>query len=170
MNLAQAISMKLKEVKAAAGTQATVADSRSADKWIKEWMDRRQNSLNEMRQALTRTYDPEPTKKEDVDAAVQEMKPKVQFPEKTAEGGRYAVADPEGLIVSTHHEFEDAKKAASAKRYGRVIDLGANEEFRERYLQPKSDLLKSVDYLRKGLGRLPGRGGGAAGNGGTGSP
>jgi hypothetical protein len=138
---------------AAAGTQSEPPDSKGADKWIKDWMDRRQGVLNEMRQRLARTYDPPRSDKErEVDAAVYQGKPAPlsQNPMKTSEGGRFAVVDPAGIFLSTHHDFEEAQTAAIAKRYAKVVDLGADKEFRKKYLVKRSGYLEEVDKLRSG--------------------
>lgn len=138
----------------AAGTQSGPPDSKGADAWIKDWMDRRQGMLNDLRQKLSRTFDPPRSNKErEVDAAVHNLKPArfSQDPMKTAEGGRYAVVDPDGMFLSTHADFEDAQKAARAKRYAKVVDLGAMDEYRKKYLIPRSGYLQEVDELKSGL-------------------
>lgn len=205
MNMEQ--TLKIRGMTAAvAGTQATTPDSPAADKWIKDWMDRRQGTLNDIRQQLTRTFDPEVSHKDDgpdldanamqdddcstdtetdstdctdddddVEAAkyIGKPSPGQQMPWKAAGGGRWAVTDPNGLIYSTHPDREEAATAASAKRYAKVIDLNAEPEYRKKYLVPRSDLLKSVDFLRKGI-MLPSkeylRRTGAAGGGGAAGP
>lgn len=121
MNLRQQLG--LYDMKAyAAGTQATVPDSRSADAWIKKWLSDKQERLNNLRQDLLRVKgrDPEPIYKSDADqleASWNVYKPSVkleQHPQKVADGGEWAVTDPEGLIISTWPTKQEAERAAFA--------------------------------------------------------
>lgn len=65
MNLAN--TLKLQNLNAgSAGTQATVADSRSADEWVKRWLDDKNKRLNDLRQSLHKLLDfPEPIPEDD---------------------------------------------------------------------------------------------------------
>jgi SLT domain-containing protein len=102
-------------------------DSRSADEWIKDYLDKKNKKLNDMRQELLRTVDPM------IRAAYQEGKyVDEQDIYKIAEGGRWAVMSPDGLILSTHHERGDAEVASDAKRYAQVVDLGPEYEYRRK--------------------------------------
>jgi hypothetical protein len=60
MNLSQ--TLKYRDMKAAvAGTQATHADSRSTDDWVKSWLDRKNERLNNLRKELHALLDfPQP--------------------------------------------------------------------------------------------------------------
>lgn len=55
-----ASTLKLQEMQSAvAGTQATVADSRSADEWVKRWLDEKNQRLNDLRRQLNYILGPE---------------------------------------------------------------------------------------------------------------
>lgn len=110
MNLANAIKLKSLDG-AAAGTQATVPDSRSADDWIKKFLDDKNKRLNALRRELNHLIGPE---KGEWHAAVREDKKSAfpQSPGKTAQGGRWAVVSPEDEIISTWPSKEEAYRAA----------------------------------------------------------
>jgi hypothetical protein len=111
MNLAE--TLKLRNIKAsAAGAQATVPDSRSADEWIKNWLDKKNKRLNDLRQELHNLLDfPEPV---EIESAYREDKKSLfeQMPGRVAGHGRWAVVSPEGEIISRWDTKEEADAAA----------------------------------------------------------
>jgi hypothetical protein len=187
MNLEQTLVLQHLRA-AAAGTQATTADSRAADEWIKNWLDKKQERLNNLRVQMNTLLGPE---KGEVHGAYNVYKPVIseQEPEKYANGGKWAVTDMEGLIISTWPTEAEAEEAAYPIYRGilpsatgptggaRVRRLDAADVFtdpdlsnktRARFLKhPKPDIVKLADWLRMGDHR-PSSAGGAAGSGGTG--
>lgn len=188
MNLEQTLWFK-KGIKAAvAGTQATTPDSRKADAWIKDYLDKKQKRLNDLRVQMNTLLGPE---KGEVHGSWREDKPPVweQMPQRAAGGGKYAVVDPEGRIISTWQTEEEAENAAYALWKGiapsstgatagaRVQKIEAEDVFSDPELMEqgrrdyigheKPDPVKLADWLRDGDQR-PSSGGGAAGTGGAG--
>jgi len=51
-----------------------------------------------------------------------------QDTKKAADGGDWAVTDPNGLLLSTHRTEEAARTAATARRYTRVVNLKEEEK------------------------------------------
>jgi hypothetical protein len=194
MKLAEVL--KIQELQgAAAGTQATSPDSRSADEWIKGYLDRKNKRLNDLRESLHRLLDYRVERttgdgRKEIEAAFNVYKDvSLQDPDKVASGGQWAVTDLEGLIISTWDTEEEANMAAfplykgiapsstGATAGARVkkleaADIFQNEELgdrtRAKFLKhPKPPVVKLADWLRTGDHR-PSSAGGAAGNGGTG--
>jgi hypothetical protein len=72
-----------------------------------------------------------------------------QDPRLIADGGRWSVQAPDGLIISTHADRDTANRAASGKRYARVVDLGPEFEYRKKGpLGKELEINKLVDDLR----------------------
>lgn len=111
MNLANTI--KLQTLGAgAAGAQATVPDSRSADEWIKKFLDDKNKRLNALRKELHSLLDfPQPV---EIDGAYREDKKSIfeQMPGRVAGHGRWAVVSPEGEIISRWDTKAEADAAA----------------------------------------------------------
>lgn len=171
---------------AAAGTQATVADSRSADEWIKNFLDQKNKRLNDFRVKMNTLLGPE---KGEVRAAYRMDKPTPldQDPGKAASGGSWAVVDPEGTIISTWKTHKEAEEAAFPMYGGllpsatgptggaRVRKINAADIFqdtehgdrtRSRFLKGgKPSIVKLADWLRIG-DRRPSSADGSAGPGG----
>lgn len=111
-------AIKVSNLDFASGTQATVADSRSADEWIKKWLDEKNKRQNDLRVSLHKLLDHPPTLDEylrpEMKAAFRVDKPPIyeQKPGRVASGGRWAVVSQEGEIISTWQTEEEAKKAA----------------------------------------------------------
>lgn len=190
MNLAN--TLKLQNLTAgAAGAQATVADSRSADEWIKNWLDKKNKRLNDLRQELHNLLDfPEPV---EIDGAYREDKKSIfkQMPGRVAGHGRWAVVSPEGEIISRWDTEEEAKQAAwpawrgikpsatGASGGARVKKLAAADIFQDEDLgdrtrakflkHPKPRIVKDADILRLGDRRPSSHGQGSAGTGGAGA-
>lgn len=191
MNLEQSLAMK-DLYAAVAGTQATSPDSRAADEWIKDYLDKKNKRLNDLRRSLTTLMGPE---KGEVHAVYNVYKPVMseQTPDKVANGGQWAVMDMEGLILSTWPTQQEAEEAAfpiyrgilpsatGATGGARVKKLEAADVFQDpnyndkmrrniRVLQhPKPKVVQYADWLRTGDHR-PSSAGGAAGTGGAGGP
>lgn len=196
MNLAN--TLKFRDMKAAvAGTQATTPDPRSADEWIKKFLDEKNKRLNNLRQSLHKLLDHPPALDEymrpELKAAYNEYKDTYnQSPKKMAGGGKWAVTDPEGLIISVWKTRKEAENAAFAMWRGiapsstgatagaRIKKLDAADIFldtehgdrtRAKFLKhPKPKVVRLADAMRHGDLRPSSHGGGAAGVGGTGGP
>lgn len=197
MNIAQ--TLKFSQMKAAAaGTQATVPDSRAADSWIKSYLDRKNKRLDDLRKSLHTLLDYPPAldeyKRPEMRAAFRADKTSLllQQPEKVASGGEWAVTSPEGEIISTWETKDLAERAAfplykglspsstGATAGARVTRLHAtdifddpklDDETRARFIKgPKPRVVKLADFLRLGDLRPSSHGGGAAGTGGAGGP
>lgn len=191
MNISQ--TLKFSEMKAyAAGTQATTPDSRSADEWVKQYLDRKNKRLDDLRKTLHNLLDyPEPVQ---IESAFRADKPPLynQMPERVASGGQWAVTSPEGEILSTWPTKALAERAAfplykglspsstGATAGARVKKLHATDIFddpelddktRAKFIKgPKPRVVKLADFLRLGDLRPSSNGGGAAGTGGAGGP
>lgn len=189
MNLANTI--KLQNLNAgAAGAQATVPDSRSADEWIKKFLDDKNRRLNDLRKELHSLLDfPQPV---EIDGAYREDKKSIfeQMPGRVAGYGRWAVVSPEGEIISRWDTKAEADAAAwpawrgikpsatGASGGARVKRLAAADIFqdeelgnrtRARFLKhPKPRIVKDADILRLGDRRPSSHGQGSAGTGGAG--
>ncbi len=112
MKLAQVL--KLQELQStAAGTQATVADSRTADEQIKAILDRKNKRLNDLRVRLNFLLGPE---KGELHSSWRADRPSLenQRIKRVATGGKWAVVDPDGYVTSTWQTEEEAQKAAYA--------------------------------------------------------
>jgi hypothetical protein len=199
MNLSQ--TLKFRELEAAAaGSQATVADSRASDDWIKNYLDKKDQRLNDTRIRLNGLMERmhhmmEPPETRGMKASWNVYKPSItweQHPEKIASGGQWAVTDPEGLILSTWPTRKEAERAAFSLYKGlapsstgatagaRVKRLSAADIFqdtehgdktRAKFLKhPKPRVVKLADFLRTGDLRPSSHGGGAAGAGGAAGP
>lgn len=116
MKLAETI--KFQNIRAAAaGTQATVPDSRSADEWIKKYLSDKQKRLDDLRKELHALLDHPP-------ALDEYMRPEMraayrmdkrfppQDPGRVGGTGRWAVTTPEGEIISRWETKEEADAAA----------------------------------------------------------
>lgn len=171
MNLEQSIWFQEKMKAAAAGTQATVPDSRKSDDWIKNYLDAKQKRLNDLRVSLNTLLGPE---KGEVHGSWRADKPPLweQKPERAAGGGQYAVVDPEGRVISTWHSKAEAENAAYALWKGiapsstgatagaRVQKIAAEDVFNNPELMEKSRrdyighgkprVVKYADWLRDG--------------------
>lgn len=152
-----------------AGSQTGAPDSRKADDWIKNYLDEKQGRLNELRQQVMRVKDAAPIR-----AAFNIIKNTVdQDPDRMAEGGRFAVIDPEGLLISTWPTQQQAQKAAYMMPSAKWVDMGADDAFRARYLGKKPKALEEADNLRQRIQTRPrttaGTGGAAGPGGGTGA-
>jgi hypothetical protein len=118
VNLAN--TLRLQNLKAAnAGAQATVADSRSADEWVKRWLDDKNRRLNDLRARLHNLLDHPPALDEylrpEIKAAYRNDKnngPKDQMPGRVAGTGNWAVVSPEGEIISRWPTKAEADAAA----------------------------------------------------------
>lgn len=108
MKIAETISM-LKG--AAAGTQATSPDSRSADDWIKQYLSDKQKRLNDLRVRMNFLLGPE---KGEVHGAwrMDKIDNWQQDPDRAPGQGDWFVTDPEGIIISRWPTREEAEKAA----------------------------------------------------------
>jgi hypothetical protein len=118
-----------------------------------------------------------------------------QSPEKMAGGGKWAVVDQEGLIISVWKTREEAEKAAypmwrgispsstgatagtKIKRLSAAdifLDTEHGDKTRSKFIKhPKPKVVKLADYLRHGDLRPSSQfhhGGGAAGTGGASGP
>lgn len=190
MNLANTI--RLQNLNGgAAGAQATVPDSRSADEWIKNWLDKKNKRLNDLRQQLHQLLDyPEPV--DEVSGAYREDKKSIfkQMPGRVAGHGSWAVVSPEGEIISRWDTREQAERAAwpawngvkpsatGASGGARVKYISAADIFqdddldnrtRAKFLKhPKPRVVKDADVLRMGDRRPSSHGQGSAGTGGAG--
>ena len=191
MNLANAIKLQTLGA-SAAGAQATVPDPRSADEWIKKFLDEKNKRLNDLRKELHDLLDfPQPV---EIDGAYREDKKSIfeQKPGRVAGHGRWVVVSPEGEIISRWNTKAEADAAAwpawngikpsatGASGGARVKKLAAADIFqdeelgnktRARFLKhPKPRVVKDADILRMGDRRPSSHGQGAAGAGGTGGP
>lgn len=189
MNLAE--TLRLRTLKASsAGAQATVPDSRSADEWIKKWLDNKSKRQDDLRKELHSLLDfPNPV---EIDGAYREDKKSAfeQMPGRVAGFGRWAVVSPEGEIISRWNTKAEADAAAwpawngikpsatGASGGARVKKLSAADIFqdpdmgdrtRARFLKHgKPRVVKDADILRVGDRRPSSHGQGAAGTGGAG--
>jgi len=184
---------------AAAGGQATVADSRSADEWIKKWLDEKNKRENDLRVKLHALLDHPPQLDEylrpEMKAAFRADKPPIyeQKPGRVASGGRWAVVSQEGEIISTWKTEDEAKRAAkpywrgilpsatgptgtAQVKYIQAADIFVDPELQDRtrskqkVLQhPKPKVVKDADQLRMGDRRPSSHGQGSAGTGGAGA-
>lgn len=202
-------TLKLQNLEAyAAGSQATNPDSRKADDWIKKYLDDKQKRLNDLRVALHNKLDfnlrsyvatgasekERQAQEQGISGSWQVYKDTLnQHPERMAgNGGKWAVVDREGLILSTWDTKEEAEEAsfpvyhgiapsATGPTSGTVVkkleaedmfqnpDLG--DKTRAKFLKhPKPKVVKVADWLRDGDHRPSSHGGGAAGTGGAGGP
>jgi len=117
---------------AAAGSQATVPDSRSADQWIKNYLDKKNQRLNDMRMKLHRLLDfnqkgyvkTGPSDKENEAAergiwgAWNVYKDTVNQDVDLIGDKPWAVVDPEGLVISTWDTRDEAVQAAWPMYHG----------------------------------------------------
>ena len=190
MNLANTIKLQTLEG-GAAGAQATVADSRSADEWIKKWLDDKNKRLNDLRKELHQLLDfPQPV---EIDGAYREDKKSKfeQMPGRVSGTGRWAVVSPEGEIISRWSTKAEADRAAWPAWNGimpsatgptggaRVKKLAAADIFqdtdlgdktRRKFLKhDKPQVVKDADILRIKDRRPSSHGQGSAGTGGAGS-
>lgn len=191
MNISQTLKFHGLQA-AAAGTQATVPDSRKADEWIKGYLDRKNKRLDDLRKTLHNLLDyPQPV---DIDGAFRADKSAtyLQQPEKVASGGDWAVVSPEDEIISTWPTKAQAEQAAfplykglapsatGATGGARVKRLAAadifdtpemGDETRAQFIKgPKPRVVKLADFLRMGDLRPSSHGQGSAGTGGAGGP
>jgi hypothetical protein len=170
MNLSTTLKLMNGDIKATTAGAMGPADSRSADSWIKAYLERKAMKLNEMRQELHRVIDP---KMKELSSSVFEGKYEdEQDVGKIASGGRFAVQGQDGLILSTHDSWEEALASASAKRYARAVDLGPEFEYRKRGpLRKQLPINRLADSIRNKEVRQAGDAlrYGTAGTGGTGT-
>ena len=192
MNLANTI--KLQTLGAAAGAQATVADPRSADEWIKKFLDDKNKRLNDLRKELHQLLDfPQPV---EIDGAYREDKKSAfeQMPGRVAGHGSWAVVSPEGEIISRWDTKAEADQAAwpvwngikpsatGASGGARVVrlrrvaaaDIFEDQEHgdrtRRKFLKhDKPQAVKDADILRLKDRRPSSHGQGSAGTGGAGA-
>jgi hypothetical protein len=194
MNLANTI--KLQTLGASAGAQATVPDSRSADEWIKKYLDDKNKRLNDLRKELHQLIDfPQPV---EIDGAyrVDKLSKFEQMPGRVAGHGSWAVVSPEGEIISRWDTKAEADQAAwpvwkglkpsatGASGGARVVrlkrkDIAAADIFedqdlgdstRRRFIKhDKPQAVKDADILRLKDRRPSSHGQGSAGTGGAGS-
>jgi len=130
---------------AAAGTQATVADSRSADEWIKNYLSDKQKRLDDLRKTLHNLLDRPPKLDEymrpEMKAAFRADKLfPLQKPGRVGGTGRWAVITPDGEILSRWETKAEADAAAWPLWRGikpsatgptggaRVVELGDEDE------------------------------------------
>ena len=142
------------------GTQSTSPGPRSADDWIRKYLDDKETRQNNMRQMAQRYLDAKPKKvstTDDLEAVNFVGLPKENFIEKAAEGGRYAVVNSQGLLLGTYHNMADAETAARAKiEPTKIIDLGMDQDGRPNgSLGEKPDVLNVADALRMRNIRAP---------------
>lgn len=194
MNLAN--TLKLQNLKASsAGAQATVPDSRSADEWIKKWLDNKNKRLNDLRQELHNILDyPTPVEIESAYRNDKNNGPKEQEPGKVGGTGSWCVVSPEDEIISRWKTKAEADAAAwpaykgilpsatgpaggaRVKHLSEIMgaDIFQDEELGDRtraaFLKhPKPRIVKDADILRKGDRRPSSHGQGSAGTGGAGA-
>ena len=190
----------------AAGSQATAPDSREADAWIKKYLDDKNKRLNDLRVLLhrkldfgLRSYVETGASDKENEAAERGIRgswqvykdTQNQHPERMAGGGKWAVVDRDGLILSVWETKEEAEEASFPVYHGiapsftgptagtKVKKLEAEDIFsdpdlgdktRAKFLKhPKPKVVRVADWLRVGDHR-PSSGGGAAGTGGAAGP
>lgn len=194
MRLADVIKLHHPVQAAVAGTQATVADSRSADEWIKNWLDQKNKRLNDLRKELHNLLDfPEPV---EIDGAYREDKKSAfkQMPGRVGGSGPWCVVSPEMEIISRWATKKEADSAAwgawngirpsatgatGGARVKHISELDAADIFdstdlgdktRARFLKhSKPQVVKDADILRLKDRRPSSHGQGSAGTGGAGA-
>lgn len=104
---------------AAAGTQATVVDSRKADDWIKQYLSDKQKRLDDLRKELHGLLDHPPKMDEYMrpeqtfhGSYREDKRSPIQQPGRAPGHGRFAVCSPEGEIISRWPTKEEARSAA----------------------------------------------------------